>query len=118
MVFDPPPADENPAETVDATFAQVRAQILTPSCALSGCHADFEFPRLTSQQAYQNIVGAASSSGQPLIDPGSPSTSYLYLKITGASSIQGSQMPRGGPQLSAEHMELLRLWIEGGALDD
>ena len=119
MVFDPPEVvDDAPVETVDASFTQVRARIFAPSCALSGCHGDFEFPRLSGSQTYAGIVGVASSSGQPLIDPGNPSSSYLYLKVTGASSIQGSQMPRGAPELSAELTELLRLWIEEGALND
>ena len=119
MVFDPPEVvDDDPVETVDASFTQVRARIFAPSCALSGCHGDFEFPRLSGSQTYAGIVGVASSSGQPLIDPGNPSSSYLYLKVTGASSIQGSQMPRGAPELSADLTELLRGWIEEGALND
>ena len=120
MVFDPP--DDvgmgEPADSIDASFTQVRGRILVPSCALSGCHGDFEFPNLSASNAYGNTVGVASSSGQPLIDPGAPSSSYLYLKVTNHASIQGGQMPRGGPQLSEELTELLRLWIERGALND
>lgn len=119
MVFDPPNVvEDDPVETIDASFTQVRARIFTPSCALSGCHGDFEFPRLSGSQTHAGIVGVTSSSGQPLIDPGNPSSSYLYLKVTGANSIQGSQMPRGAPQISAELTQLLRLWIEEGALND
>ena len=118
MVFDPPQDQQPPDQDVVATFSMIQEQILGPSCALSGCHADFEFPRLSSSQAYESIVGVMSSSGQPLIDPGEPTTSYLYLKVIGDESIGGGIMPRGGPRLSAARIELLRSWIVAGALND
>lgn len=116
MVFDPP--DEEPADSseVVATFTLVQDEILVPSCALSGCHADFQFPILTRSRAYSSIVGIASSAGMPLIDPGAPATSYLYLKVTGQGA--GGRMPAGAPALTQARIDLLRAWIEGGALDD
>lgn len=118
MVFDPPQDLQDPDEVVEATFTMVKDQILTPSCALSGCHADFTFPRLTASNAYASIVGIASSSGQPLVDPGAPASSYLYLKVIDDDSINGGSMPSGGPRLGSAQIELLRSWIERGALND
>jgi hypothetical protein len=42
----------------------------------------------------------------------------MYLKVTGDPSIVGSQMPLGGPPLSAALINLLRDWIERGAPND
>ena len=51
----------------------------------------------------------------PLVAPGDPGGSYLYLKVTGAEGIQGSRMPLTGSELSGEQLALIRAWIEEGA---
>jgi hypothetical protein len=107
----------------EATFAAVQSQIFTPSCALSGCHNSTSQASgldLTAGSAYGNIVNVASSEqpGVDRIEPGEPSESYLYLKVTGDSSISGSRMPLGRPALSGDLIDLLRDWIEDGAPDN
>lgn len=91
--------------------------IFDQSCALSGCHRDFQRPFLTAEVAYDNIVRAPStqSPGLNFIEPGDPSRSYLYLKITGASGIIGTRMPQASPPLSAAQIDTIRVWIENGA---
>ncbi|MFA6110983.1 MAG: PKD domain-containing protein, partial [Candidatus Latescibacterota bacterium] len=84
----------------DPTFTQVQRQVLTPSCALSGCHADADHPILSAGQAYGNLVGVASSVGLILVTPGDPDRSYLYIKVTGGPGMVGSRMPRGRGALS------------------
>ncbi len=107
----------------EATFTAVQNQIFTPSCALSGCHSSGSQAsglNLSAGAAYSNIVNVASNE-QPSVDriePGEPSDSYLYLKVTGDSSIDGSRMPLGGPALSEDLIDLLRDWIEAGAPDN
>jgi len=103
-----------------ATFAQVQSEIFNTSCAFSGCHggsSPAQGMNLSSGQAYANIVNVASHEQPSLdrIEPSSPSSSYLYLKVTGDPSISGSRMPLGGGALSAERLQLLRSWIEAGA---
>jgi hypothetical protein len=107
----------------EATFSAVQQQIFSASCAFSGCHAGgapAEGLNLSEGQAYAEIVNVRSSqqAGRDRIEPGSPSTSYLYLKILGDASISGSRMPRGAPALSQALKDLLRDWIERGAPND
>ncbi len=107
----------------DATLTQVQAMIFTQSCAFSGCHgggSPAQGMSLVAGQAHSNIVGVASNEqpGLNRIEPGSPETSYLYLKVIGDSSISGSRMPAGAPALGAEEIELLRQWIARGAPND
>lgn len=107
----------------EATFSAVQEQIFSASCAFSGCHAGgapAEGLNLSAGQAYAQIVNVRSSQqpSRDRIEPGSPSTSYLYLKILGDASISGSRMPRGAPALSQALKDLLRDWIERGAPND
>ena len=53
-----------------------------------------------------------------LIDPGSPDTSYLYIKlIESGESVGGSGllMPIQQPPLDKDQIKTIRLWIEQGA---
>ena len=106
-----------------ATFSQVQSQIFTASCAFSGCHggsSPAQGMNLTAGSAYSNIVNVPSNERPTLdrIEPNDPAASYLYLKVIGDPSIVGSQMPLGGPPLSAVLIDLLRDWIERGAPND
>jgi len=124
---DPDGASANATRTVtvqaggsQATFARVQNEIFTPSCAFVGCHggsSPAQGQNLSAGQAYANIVNVPSNEQPSLdrIEPGQPAQSYLWLKVTGDPSISGLQMPRGGPQLSQEKLDLLRQWIEAGA---
>jgi hypothetical protein len=119
MVWDqgtPSPGDGQP---VDTTFTLVQRQVLGPSCALSGCHADAEYPNLSADRAWANLVGVASSvPGLSLVTPGDPDRSYLYLKITGGPGMEGSLMPRNRGALSAADKAVVRAWIARGAPND
>jgi hypothetical protein len=105
-----------------ATFTQVQQQIFNQSCAFSGCHggdSPAQGLSLVVGSAYDEIVNVRSNqSSLDLIEPFDPASSYLYLKVTGDPSISGSRMPRGGAALSQQLLDLLRDWIEGGALND
>ncbi len=120
MVFDPNSEGEQDAnQSVEATFAFIQETIFDRSCATSGCHVT-TYPNLSAGQSHAAIVNGASSAGpnQPLIKPGDPENSYLFLKITGASSILGNRMPLGRPALSDAYIAAVRTWIERGAPND
>lgn len=106
----------------EATFSAVQQQIFTPSCAFAGCHggnSPAEGLSLVAGEAYGDIVNVPSSqSSLDRIEPSDPDRSYLYLKVTGDTSISGVRMPRGGAALSGELIDLLRDWIEAGAAND
>lgn len=94
--------------------------IFGQSCALAGCHADLQRPFLKAEVAYDNIVNVRSEELPDLdrIEPGDPSRSYLYMKITGASGIIGARMPKTGPPLTLAQTDTIRVWIESGAPPD
>jgi PKD repeat protein len=107
----------------EATFSAVQQQIFNASCAFSGCHGGGSPAQgldLTEGNAYGNIVNVQSIQQPSLdrIEPSDPDNSYLYLKVTGDPSIDGSRMPRGGDALAQDLLDLLRDWIERGAPSD
>jgi hypothetical protein len=106
-----------------ATFSAVQSQIFNASCAFSGCHGGSSPSQgmdLTEGMAFADIVNVPSSQQPSLdrIEPNEPEESYLYLKVTGDSSISGGRMPSGGGPLAQDLIDLLRDWIERGAPND
>lgn len=53
----------------------------------------------------------------PVIAPGSPMTSSLYVLVTGKARLTIT-MPHGKDPLSAEEIETIRVWIENGAVEN
>ena len=71
---------------------------------------------------YAAIVGTPSMSakcGAPdtLVVPGDSSTSLLFLKLQ-ATPPCGDRMPQGGSPLSAASLEMVRSWIDAGAMNN
>jgi hypothetical protein len=109
------------------TWSSVYANILQSQCVTCH-HTGTTYPTtlymdapLATYNTFLGIDGSGPSetvdAGIPYVTPGSPSESYLYLKITGASGIAGSQMPQGG-QLSQAGIDTIYTWIVQGAQDD
>lgn len=115
-----PLEDEAPA---GATLSAIQERIFDTSCAVSGCHAGSS-PQmgmsLESGQSFGDIVGVQSIERNDLmrVDPGNPEDSYLLKKVRGDADIVGMRMPLGRSNLSGENIELIRQWIEDGALDN
>jgi hypothetical protein len=85
-----------------------------------GCHGLGGFAGLDLRAGFSlaSLVGVtATESAMPRIDPGSPQTSWLYLKLTGAQTV-GDPMPRGGFPLPAADVALVEQWIVEGAHDN
>jgi len=123
-------ADETKAK---ATFDVIQDQILTTSCAVSGCHSstsDASYNQhglvLTKGLSYTALVGkiaknaAAASQKLQLVKPYDADNSFLYHKINcssthhSTSANYGGRMPLGG-YLTKGQVELIRQWINGGA---
>jgi hypothetical protein len=105
-----------------ATFTRVQNEIFTPTCANIGCHNPIGQQSqlvLTAGQAYGNTVNVSSVEMPQLrrVQPGDPTNSYLYRKITGAG-ITGDRMPQALPPLSDAQIKLVRDWIRRGAPND
>lgn len=116
-------SDDGGTNTVAAEFSEIHAEILNVRCAKSGCHLDVRSPNMASaESAYLNLVNRPSSQGLNYIQPGSPDSSYLYLKIIEDDfGRQGTRMPRDGDAegyLSNAQIETIRQWILDGALNN
>jgi hypothetical protein len=99
------------------TLATLSAEIFTPNCAVSGCHAGPNASNGMSLEAgliADEIIGVTSTrDGSTLrIAPGDPDNSLIVQKVRGEA---GSQMPLSAPALSDEAIAKIIEWIEAGA---
>jgi hypothetical protein len=103
------------------TFAQVQAQIFTPTCAKAGCHSAASASGemvLEAGQAHGQIVNrpAVGNSSLDRIEPGDPERSYLIKKLRGDPDITGARMPLDNPgSLTQEQMDGIVGWVLAGA---
>lgn len=89
-------------------IAAVQA-IVDESCTL--CHdASDDMLNLEDVGA---LIHRPSTTGKPLIDPGNPNNSYLYLKMVGAEGIEGEPMPLGDDPLPVDQLRVMQEWIAG-----
>lgn len=116
------PAAPTPTATVAALFANIRDTILTPRCAITNCHTSQAMAGtlvLDADNAYAQLVDVPpfipTGPEYKRVDPFSPETSFLLVKLEGPPPGQGTRMPQTGPPLSAAEMQLIRDWIAGGA---
>ena len=108
------------ADTV--SFRSDVLPLLTTRCVM--CHVEgAEQGHLSLYpDAWAQLVGVPSTQA-PIkrIEPGAPNKSYLYLKVLGTqveAGGSGLRMPFQQDALSPAEIELLRKWIEQGALKD
>lgn len=106
--------------------------IFNSKCLGRECHVGAvpaaEGLELGSDLSYASIVGVPSrqNPGRTLVVPGSAASSYLFCKIVpGCGPIFGERMPIDEDvndlikaNLTAEEIDIIRRWIDGGALDD
>ena len=100
--------------------------IFTGNCALSGCHtgsAPEEGMSLGEGQTFSNVVNVAARQLLTMnrVTPNQPDLSYLVHKIQGTHEAvggSGSQMPEGLSPLSQSDIDLIRAWIQAGALSN
>lgn len=107
---------------VSATFTRVQNEIFSPNCTAAGCHSGSSPPDgllLTQGSAWANIVNVNSVQMPSLlrIEPGDPDNSYLVRKVEG-DGIVANRMPLGQDPLPQELIDLLRAWVENGAMND
>jgi hypothetical protein len=124
LTCEPAPAGCDPRAFYSGTFDRIQRQVFDQSCAVSGCH-DSQTNQanmiLETGAAYTNLVNVTPTNGSVPPDwkrvlPGDSSRSFLYHKITGTLGPgQGAQMPFGGPMLDQHLIDIIQLWIDGGA---
>ncbi len=112
-----------------STFAGIQSVIFERhGCTAQACHGAAPGQGgldLSPAVAYRNLL-QVKSTASPLdrIEPGDQRRSFLWLKLAAATDpsqvpsgvqVAGAPMPNGLPPLSAEELELVRLWIYSGA---
>ena len=97
-------------------------QVGQAGCASGGCHGGGTAGLTINSSAtttYNNIVNKISScQSLDYVEPFDPDASHLYRKISG-TQICGGRMPRGNESYfinNPDPLELVRVWIEEGAL--
>ncbi len=123
-----PPAvgDPQPVPIGDAqTFSAIATDLLGPRCATATCHAGDPppaFPQLDPDVAYGTLVGQpAQQATKNLVEPYSPGSSYLVLKLRGTQASAGGSgdaMPTGGERLDEADIAAIEAWIANGAPND
>jgi hypothetical protein len=116
-----PPPPPPPPGGFGPTFSEIQANVFTPSCATSNCHAGTLLGGgldLTAANSYAMLVGVAStqSAGVQRVNPGNPNNSYLIQKLEGPGA-SGNQMPPSAALPQAD-ITTIRQWISDGAIDD
>lgn len=97
------------APTPAISFGLDIQPIFNASCAVSGCHVTGGFAPMSLEAgvSYANVIN--------LVVPGDAAASYLFSRITGAIL---PLMPPTGTSLSATSLDLIRSWIDNGALNN
>lgn len=101
----PPPSACSP-DTV--YFQQQVLPIFISNCALSGCHDAGSHQDGVVLTSYSSIINTGD------IEPGDPSDSEVYEKITEDDS-DDRMPPPPRPRLTTEQVALIRKWIQQGA---
>lgn len=107
---------------IQPTLASIQSNLFTPTC--SACHTGPAGPNLP---AGMNLSSAAASFAS-LVDVASlqqtsilrvaaddADNSYLIHKLEGTATV-GERMPQGGPILDQATIDVIRAWIDAGAL--
>lgn len=110
--------DDSNDDGFQPTLAFIQEQVFTPIC--STCHGGASpaaGQNLSSiENSIANLINVDSSNPNfKRVLPGDALNSYLYLKITG-NSLAGSRMPLGGSALPEEMINVIKRWIDQGAL--
>jgi hypothetical protein len=111
-------ATDLPAEAV--SFEKDVQPILTNQCVVCHLPGDEQGDHSLYPDAWKNTVNVPSvQSALLLVEPGNPDASYFYLKLTGqhlAAGGSGEIMPFPHGPLSSAEIDVVRRWIEQGAL--
>jgi len=119
-----------PLGDATSSFARFQASVLTPTCAVSGCHVSASAAAsgnlvLAPDVAYDNLVNAvpanlaARRDGLKRVVPFKPDSSVLFQKVVLALAAHGGEygntMPVGSAPLTQGQVDFIQKWISAGA---
>lgn len=114
------PPVETEVESTVSYSADIVPLFTQTGCLTSTCHGGTFVSSSYSLETYEGLFLPGSEAvflGACPVVPGDPEASYLIEKLGPDPSI-GVQMPNNRPPLTADQMDLLRLWILDGAPDN
>ena len=111
-------------ESLRPTLDSIQANVLAPTCAISGCHdgGGTGLPRgmdlSTADASFAALVGVDSLQvpGLPRVTANNANSSYLIDKLEGNQAAGTTRMPQGGPFLDPATIDVIRAWIDNGAV--
>lgn len=109
-----------PAPALQATLSSIQTNILTPKCAITGCHivGGGAPMSLATGASFGTLVNVTSPNwSRPRVAPGNAANSVFYLKVIGDNTV-GRSMPLGLPPLSKTETDSIAAWINRGALNN
>jgi mono/diheme cytochrome c family protein len=124
---DPPDSGDDEPDQGDGplTFIADIQPLLNDRCV--SCHSPGGLAQMQGipwdyggETAFEDLINQPSSMDSEfiLVVPGDPDSSLFFLKVNSDSPPVGAMMPFGGPPLADGEVELIRLWIEQGAVED
>lgn len=111
--------DENETPMATVSFSAEVHPLLLANCAFSGCHGANSTRHELEMTSYETIMADTPTYGRHVI-PQDADSSPLYLAVSPRFAELGQplRMPRGGDTLTTAQQELIRTWINEGALDN
>jgi hypothetical protein len=103
-------------------FAQVFQEVFSGfGCTNGYCHGSSGMLAMrTAEETYAGLVGVQARgvdcAGIVRVVAGDPAQSLLWRKLSPDAPACGKKMPYGRDPLPPAKLELVRRWIEGGAL--
>lgn len=118
---DAPPSAPPPPAGLQPTLASIQANVFTPSCAKAGCHTGAGAPfglNLDPGASWANLYMIASPQNMTLtrVIPMDPDGSFLIHKLEGTTLVGGRMPADGPPYLQQTTVDVIRQWIQNGAL--
>lgn len=117
-----------PTPVPSGSFGEIQRTVFNRSCTSAACHNAATRAgnlSLAPGESYDDLVNiepenaVARGAGLLRVTPGSVDESFLVAKLTGdLAAGEGSMMPLGAGSLPESEIDLIRGWIEGGALPD
>jgi uncharacterized membrane protein len=104
----PLPIQQNTSSAASVSFSNDVMPILQSRCAT--CHGGNQTNAGLSFASYETLM--AGSNNGPVVTPGNPANSLLIQMI------QEGRMPKRGPKLTPDQLQILMDWIQSGALNN
>jgi len=102
-------------------LSDIQLKILTPKCAIPGCHVPGGAAPMSLQTgvSFGTLVNVTSTGYAPRqrVTPNNSANSVLFLKVTG-NAATASRMPLGSTPLSQADISAIQQWIDTGALNN